>query len=94
VIVVADAGPVHYLVLIEAIDILHPLYDSVLVPQTVSEELKSDSAPEAVRAWMKHPPVWFQSHPDPVSDPRLNESSIPVNAQPSLLHSPFPPIVC
>lgn len=76
-IVVADTGPIHYLILIEAIDILHPLYDSVLVPQTVSEELKIDSAPEAVRAWMKHPPVWFQSRPDPISDPPLSEKLDP-----------------
>ena len=76
-IVVADTGPIHYLVLIEAIDILHPLYGSVLVPQTVAEELKSDSAPEAVRAWMKHPPVWFQNRPDPISDPPLNEKLDP-----------------
>lgn len=72
-IVVADTGPIHYLILVEAIGILHPLYDSVLVPQTVSEELKSDAAPEAVRAWMKHPPIWFQSRPDPISDTPLNE---------------------
>ena len=72
-IVVADTGPIHYLILIEAIAILHPLYDSVLVPQTVFEELNSGGAPEAVRAWMKYPPVWFQNRPDPVSDPPLNE---------------------
>jgi len=77
VIVVADAGPIHYLVLIDAVDILHPLYGSVLVPQTVSEELKSNSAPETVRAWMKQPPVWFQSHPDPIFDPPLNENLDP-----------------
>jgi predicted nucleic acid-binding protein len=61
------------LILIEAIGILHPLYDSVLVPQTVSEELKSDAAPEAVRAWLTHPPAWFQNRPDPISNPPLNQ---------------------
>ncbi len=76
-IVVADTGPVYYLILIEVIYVLHALYDSVIVPQTVSEELKSDKAPEAVRAWMKRPPVWFQSRPDPISDPPLNEKLDP-----------------
>ena len=93
-IVVADTGPIHYLILVEAIGILHPLYDSVLVPQTVSEELKSDAAPEAVRAWMKHPPIWFQSRPDPISDTPLNERLDPGERAPSPSHSPFPQTVC
>ena len=70
-IVVADAGPLHYLVLIEAVGVLHPLYDRVIVPQTVSEELKR--APEPVRAWIAHPPEWCQVQPDAVSDPALDE---------------------
>ena len=32
-IVVADTGPLNYLVLIEAVDVLHPLYTNVVVPQ-------------------------------------------------------------
>jgi predicted nucleic acid-binding protein len=57
VIVVADAGPIHYLIMIEAIDVLCPLDDRVLVPQTVAEELKKGGAPEAVRTWMARPPL-------------------------------------
>ena len=72
-IVVADAGPIHYLVLIEAADVLHPLYDRVIVPQTVSEELKRERAPEAIRAWIAHPPEWCQVQPDAVSDPALDK---------------------
>ena len=59
-IVVADAGPIHYLILIDAIGVLHPLYDRVLIPQTVAEELKNDRAPEPVQAWMEHPAEWCQ----------------------------------
>jgi len=77
VIVVADTGPIHYRVLIEAVDILHSLYGSVLVPQTVYEELNGSGAPEAFRAWMKHPSAWFQSRPDPISDPPLSEKLDP-----------------
>jgi predicted nucleic acid-binding protein len=73
VIVVADAGPIHYLVLIEAVDVLHPLYDQVIVPQTVSEELRREGAAGAVREWIKHPPGWCQVQPDVVSDPPLDE---------------------
>jgi len=42
VIVVADASPLHYLVLIAAVDVLHPLYDHVVVPETVAEEYLLD----------------------------------------------------
>ena len=76
-IVVADAGPIHYLVLIEVVDVLSPLYDRVLIPQTVAEELKTGRAPEIVRTWLEHPPEWCQLQPDPVSDPTLDETLDP-----------------
>jgi predicted nucleic acid-binding protein len=46
-IVVADAGPIHYLVLAGAVDVLQPLYTLVVVPQTVAEELREAGAPHA-----------------------------------------------
>jgi predicted nucleic acid-binding protein len=73
VIVVADASPIHYLVLIEVIDLLYPLYARVLVPQTVAEELMQKEAPEAVQAWIARPPEWCEVQPDPPSDPALAE---------------------
>ena len=72
-IVVADAGPIHYLILIDAIGVLYPLYDRVLIPQTVAEELKNDRAPEAVRGWMERPPEWCQVQSDPPNDPAIDE---------------------
>jgi predicted nucleic acid-binding protein len=42
-IVVADSGPLNYLVLIGAVHVLGPLYDRVLVPQTVADELTNDN---------------------------------------------------
>ena len=70
-IVVADAGPIHYLILIEAIDVIYPLYDRVLVPKTVAEELTQSGAPEVIRTWMERPPEWCQIRPDPPDDPAL-----------------------
>ena len=67
-IVVADAGPIHYLVLIEAVDVLQPLYNRVLVPQTVVEELQEAGAPASVQTWIAQPPVWLEIRPDPPSD--------------------------
>jgi predicted nucleic acid-binding protein len=70
-IVVADTGPLNYLVLIGAVDVLQPLYTRVIVPQTVVEELKEVGAPAAVGAWIAQPPGWLDVRPDPPSDPTL-----------------------
>lgn len=40
-IVVADTGPLNYLVQIEVVDVLQSLYKHVVVPKTVAEELRS-----------------------------------------------------
>ena len=48
-IVIADTGPIDYLILIGKIDVLPVLYHRVLVPTSVCEELKRPRAPEAVR---------------------------------------------
>jgi predicted nucleic acid-binding protein len=70
-IVVADAGPVQYLVRIGVIDVLAPLYQRVLMPQTVARELQHNNAPAAVRTWIAQPPAWCEVHPDPPPDPTL-----------------------
>jgi predicted nucleic acid-binding protein len=49
-LVVADTGPLNYLVLIGAIDLLPKLFETVLVPQAVCDELCHRVAPAAVRA--------------------------------------------
>ncbi|MGH9431218.1 MAG: DUF3368 domain-containing protein [Terriglobia bacterium] len=67
--VVADAGPLHYLVLIGAADVLEPLYGRVLVPQTVADELRETSAPPPVRGWISQPPAWCEIRADPPPDP-------------------------
>jgi predicted nucleic acid-binding protein len=70
-IVVADSSPLHYLVLIQAADILPTLYTRVLAPQMVIDELRRAGAPGAVAAWIAHPPAWPEVHPDPPRDPAL-----------------------
>ena len=71
-IVVADAGPLHYLVLIGAVDVLAPLYTRVLVPETVAAELQDAHTPATVRAWIAQPPHWCEIRPDPPSNPALS----------------------
>jgi predicted nucleic acid-binding protein len=58
-IVVADTSPINYLILIEAIEILPELYQTVFVPEAVFDELQAAETPEKVRDWIKTPPVWF-----------------------------------
>jgi len=64
-VVVADSGPLHYLVLIRKIDVLPKLFDSVAVPEAVVGELRHERTPAAVRAWASTPPAWLAVHADP-----------------------------
>ena len=59
-IVIADISPISYLVLIREIDILPKIYGAVVVPETVAVELRRQSAPEAVWAWVADAPGWLQ----------------------------------
>jgi hypothetical protein len=52
-IVVADSGPLHYLILLEQIELLPRFYGQVLVPEPVAGELSAAGAPE-VRARLDH----------------------------------------
>ena len=62
-IVVADAGPLRYLVVIGVVDVLQPLYDRVLVPEAVAAELQEGKTPEMVRSWIAQPPICVRSAP-------------------------------
>jgi predicted nucleic acid-binding protein len=59
-VVVADTGPLRYLVLIEAIDLLPKLFGRVLIPEIVSAELNRPSTPSPVRAWLATTPNWLE----------------------------------
>ena len=71
-IVVADTSPLNYIILIGAADVLQPLYTSVVVPQTVADELIASRTPPAVRTWIAKRPAWLHILPDPPSDPTLS----------------------
>lgn len=65
--VIADTGPLHYLVLIGHIAVLPRLFGAVAVPATVIDELRHPNAPAAIRAWADTPPPWLTVHPDPAA---------------------------
>jgi predicted nucleic acid-binding protein len=64
-IVVADSGPLHYLILLEHIDLLRRFYGHVVVPEPVAGELSAAAAPAVVRDWMTKPPTWVDVRPVP-----------------------------
>jgi predicted nucleic acid-binding protein len=58
--VVADSWPLHYLVLIDAIDILPKLFGRVIIPEIVAVELSHPAAPLAFRTFLHAPPTWLE----------------------------------
>jgi predicted nucleic acid-binding protein len=59
-VVVSDATPLNYLVLINAVELLPRLFSAVLIPPAVAAELSSESAPSAVLDLMRMPPSWLK----------------------------------
>lgn len=60
-VVVSDSSPLHYLILIEATDLLPRLASEVLVPPAVVRELAHAETPPEVRRWMSSPPAWLRA---------------------------------
>jgi|SRR5271170_7358808 len=58
-LVVTDTGPLNYLALIEAIELLPKLLEKVVTAEAVRAELLNQDAPAVVRAWAAEPPGWF-----------------------------------
>jgi predicted nucleic acid-binding protein len=59
-VVVADATPLHYLVLINEVDVLPRLFERIHIPIEVRDELSRWAAPLVVQTWMQKPPVWLE----------------------------------
>lgn len=58
--VIADTTPLRYLVLIDHQFILPRLYERILIPHSVQQELQHPHTPLAVRRWMTAPPEWVE----------------------------------
>ena len=59
-IVVADSGPLHYLVLLDQTELLHRFYGQVVIPGAVLKELTFGRTPPPVREWLSNPPAWLR----------------------------------
>ena len=62
-IVVADSGPLHYLILLDHAELLRSFYRRVVVPDAVAAELIAPGAPDVVRSWRSHAPPWVEVLP-------------------------------
>ena len=62
-IVVADSSPLHYLVLLDQVQLLQRFYGRVVIPDAVASELSSTGAPPTVRDWILQPPSWIDVVP-------------------------------
>lgn len=65
ILAVADTGPIHYLVLIGEIGLLPQLFDNIVIPQAVCDELSHEHAPESVKEWIDSRPAFIHIEPDP-----------------------------
>jgi len=66
-LVIADTSPINYLLLIGHIDLLPALFNRVILPAVVRDELGHPKAPLVVRDWISHPPEWVDIRQSPVS---------------------------
>jgi predicted nucleic acid-binding protein len=60
-LVVSDASPIHYLVLINAVGVLPKLFSKVIIPEhVITTELQSPRTPSIVRTWVSDLPPWIE----------------------------------
>ncbi len=71
-LVIADTSPINYLLLIGQIELLPALFQRVILPAVVREELGHPKVPLVVRDWISHPPGWVDIRQSPA--PRSHES--------------------
>jgi predicted nucleic acid-binding protein len=71
-IVISDTTPINYLVLIGQIELLRGLYENIIIPQAVHDELCREETPASIRQWIGSHPDWLEVRQACVtSDPAL-----------------------
>ncbi len=71
-IVVSDTSPINYLLLIDQIDLLPHLFEKIIVPEVVRDEMLDPNAPPALQQWIANPPPWLIIRAVPVIDATLS----------------------
>lgn len=67
-IVVADTSAICYLLILDYLNILPELYNSIVIPEAVAEELSATESPSVVRNWIIQPPNWLTIYPVDTSE--------------------------
>lgn len=58
-IVVSDTSPINYLLLIDQIDLLPHLFQQIIIPDLVRDEMIDPGAPPILQQWIANPPSWL-----------------------------------
>lgn len=64
-IIVSDTTPLHYLILIDEIDLLPQIFGEIVIPVTVLDELQADNTPEKVKSFFLQIPEWLSVKESP-----------------------------
>ena len=70
-IVVADTSPINYLLMIGQIDLLPRLFEQIIIPDVVRDEMRDLDGPRSLQQWIKQPPYWLTIQVVPVLDESL-----------------------
>src|SRR5437667_12210392 len=60
-IVIADASPINYLILVDEIDVLPLLYGRVIISNGVLDELTAGPAQKKEITWLESRPDWLET---------------------------------
>jgi hypothetical protein len=93
-LVIADTSPINYLLLIGHIEILPALFERVILPAAVCEELKHPKAPLVVRNWVAAPPSSVDVRPSSLLKMPLWKPLMQVKPPRLFLRSSFVLICC
>jgi predicted nucleic acid-binding protein len=62
-IVVSDTTPLHYLILIDEVDLLPRVLGEIVIPHVVYQELQADKTPSKIKNYLRNSPDWLSIRP-------------------------------
>lgn len=71
-IVVADTSPINYLLLINQINLLPRLFQQIIIPDVVRDEMFDPDASPILQQWIVNPPSWLTVQTVPIIDTTLS----------------------
>jgi len=59
-IVVSDTSPINYLLLINQLNLLPDLFERIIIPDAVRDEMLAEGTPPHLQQWIKNPSPWLE----------------------------------